>query len=251
MNETYFQTWNEDMAYILGFIVADGCVVCKNGLYQCIIVSKDVDVLEFIKGQVEYPHPIAKQKDGTSRLSLTRKQIVMDLMALGILPRKTWNLLMPKIPDGLFRSFALGYFDGDGSVYTTRQPRGRRNIKLMTEFICSSKEFLQVFGNKLKEETGYIPKIYSDNRSDNRFRMMSATHESLLLYHYFYDDSSSFYLTRKRARFEEWLGHQGNPRWGMIKCELCGTDFVRTHDKSKRCWSCRRGLRYSPSLMVT
>ena len=47
INENYFKTWSNNMAYILGFIAADGVIQKEN---QCVSISqKESYILEDIK----------------------------------------------------------------------------------------------------------------------------------------------------------------------------------------------------------
>ena len=42
----------------------------------------------------------------------------LDLEKYGIIENKTWNMLIKNIPKEYYYSFLLGYFDGDGSIYS-------------------------------------------------------------------------------------------------------------------------------------
>lgn len=256
MKEDYFRTWSPNMAYILGFIVADGCIAMSDHSYRLIIVSKDKDVLEFIKSELEYKYDIAQQKDGIYRLSISRKNMVMDLMALGVLPRKSWNPILPDVPMEYLNAFTLGYLDGDGCIDERPHKDCPGGYQLRMRFTSYSKAFLQQLGNQLKDQTGYIPKIHS-HVSKKAFEMTASTHEAILLYHYLYDSPPDFYLSRKKNRILNWLKRVNDINWGVSKCKLCGSSFVKTHDKSKRCWNCKKAgkhikkSRYSPAAMVT
>jgi len=238
MNTEYFRHWSYNMAYILGFIVADGCVV-SNGSYRLIVVSKDVDVLEFIKEEMDHPYEVAASKDGTHRITICRKDVVMDLMAHGILPRKTWNPVVPDVPEDYRISFLHGLFDGDGSVWMTRPSGKDRTANLTTAFYSYSKDFLQVVGTMIRDEVGAIPRIYQGNRS---WRLLYARKASIAIYHMLYDDPlHDFHFQRKRDVYVEWLTeHKKDARWGLRACRECGVEFVALHDNSARCWNCRR-----------
>lgn len=54
VNENYFKKWSHRMAYILGFILADGCIVKPKRLGHGDVLKfgvhvKDIDILEKIK----------------------------------------------------------------------------------------------------------------------------------------------------------------------------------------------------------
>ena len=68
VNESYFRVWSRKMAYVLGFILADGCII--QGTYKGYSDSlklgvhvKDIDILEKIKKELESEHKISRSKD--------------------------------------------------------------------------------------------------------------------------------------------------------------------------------------------
>lgn len=238
MNEEYFRTWSYNMAYILGYITGDGCVWTEGGSYKLIIVSKDVDVLEFIRVELESPYSIKDSKDGTHRINICRKVVVMDLMAHGILPRKSWNPVVPDVPVEYRVSFLHGLFDADGSVWMSK-PTGRAKVANITTAMYSyRKNFLQTVGGMIKDEIGAIPRIYPTN---NLYRAMYFKKGSIAIYHMFYDTPPhDFFLQRKKDVFEEWLReHKKDMRWGLRVCRSCGGDFVALHENSSKCLECR------------
>ena len=61
ITEDYFKTWSNNMAYILGFIAADGVIPKEN---QCVSISqKESYILEDIKRTKNKPATLPKQKD--------------------------------------------------------------------------------------------------------------------------------------------------------------------------------------------
>ena len=110
------------MSYILGFIVADGCITVskerKNKPFSLNITSVDKKHLYKIRKTISSNHKIStKSGNGTSKayqLQIRNPTLTNDLIALGIFPRKTHNLGPIKVPDEYFPDFARGFFDGDG-----------------------------------------------------------------------------------------------------------------------------------------
>ncbi len=123
LNENYFEKIDtHEKAYILGFIVADGCVK-KSGL-TIVIKSSDDIILKFIKKEMECDIPIryfSRQlpciKGYYAGLDIARIKIVKDLERLGVMQNKTYLMKsFPKVDERLFGSFLLGFFDGDGYI---------------------------------------------------------------------------------------------------------------------------------------
>ncbi|HDR3948641.1 TPA: hypothetical protein QCO63_000374 [Bacillus anthracis] len=60
ITEDYFKTWSNNMAYILGFIAADGVIQKEN---QCVSVSqKESYILEDIKNELKTTQPLYQNK---------------------------------------------------------------------------------------------------------------------------------------------------------------------------------------------
>ncbi len=54
VNEDYFKTWSNNMAYILGFFVADGCIT--KDLQTIIFVQKDIEILHNLRKELNSTH---------------------------------------------------------------------------------------------------------------------------------------------------------------------------------------------------
>jgi len=158
--------------------------------------------------------------------------MIMDLMSLGVIPGKTKNPILPEIPREYLPDFIRGFFDGDGSV--TYGHYGNYPDRLIIDMISYSKGFLQKLGNELKDAIGIIPKIY---KHGNNFTLRYGCKESVSLYRYMYNDR--FGLGRKKEKFDSFLNKKGTD-WLLRSCNICESLFTVTHDKSHRCWDCKK-----------
>jgi len=123
-DKNYFKVIDtEDKAYLLGFIMADGCIY-KNTLIIN-ISKKDREINEFFKFYLKSNAPIkdflpnkreGKTDNEISRLEINSKKLISDLKNLGVGERKTFKTIFPEIPQELYNHFIRGYFDGDGCV---------------------------------------------------------------------------------------------------------------------------------------
>ncbi|MDA2299622.1 hypothetical protein PDN43_10210 [Bacillus cereus] len=116
ITEDYFKTWSNNMAYILGFIAADGVIQKEN---QCVSISqKESYILEDIKKELKTNQPLYQnKKTGVYMLNINSKVIKDDLMNIhGIMPCKSFNIEFPLVPEEYLHHFVRGYFDGDGYV---------------------------------------------------------------------------------------------------------------------------------------
>lgn len=120
VNERYFCRWTTNMAYILGFILADGCII--KGTYKGYSDSlkfgvqlRDLDILEKIKKELKAKHKISKVRSAVY-LSIASQIMVNDLKKLNISYRKSLREKIPDVQPKYIRDFIRGIIDGDGSI---------------------------------------------------------------------------------------------------------------------------------------
>ncbi len=134
--EYFVRGWNSNMAYILGYIYADGSI--QKNLYglNFLCHTKDEEILLAIHDELKSEHKIHRKdacispkgrKNGPrTYFNLTSKKLVMSLIeGFGLQPRKTWlDLPLPEMPDEFFGHFLRGYFDGDGHIHSRKNCNG-------------------------------------------------------------------------------------------------------------------------------
>lgn len=117
INQNYFKEWSANMAYILGFLAADGNL--SKSSYCIRISSIDKEHLEKINKELESEHPLKSQSNKLGSwyiLTINSMVIYADLLKLGLTPNKSLTLDMRNIsiPKEYQKDFFRGYFDGDG-----------------------------------------------------------------------------------------------------------------------------------------
>lgn len=155
LNKTYFSNINTPAkAYILGFIFGDGCITNKFHSTLAIYV-KDLDILEYIKKELEYTGPIhTYDNHGTAKYSLriTNKILCRDLMSWGCTPNKAKTLRFPtNIKNKYIKYFITGLFDADGYVHIpTEDYKWKQYRKIgfsgTKHIIKNIKEYLETLG---------------------------------------------------------------------------------------------------------
>ncbi len=145
VNEDYFKTWSNNMAYILGFFAADGMVARDAQLIS--FSQKEKYILEDIKKEMGSNHPIIKsEKSGIYILNLGSKILKNVLMKLhGILPNKAGSIKFPSVPKQYMSHFIRGYFDGDGYV---------KYEKYFMSIVGGSKSFMESLRDEI-ENNGF------------------------------------------------------------------------------------------------
>ncbi|PFR46421.1 LAGLIDADG family homing endonuclease [Bacillus cereus] len=142
ITENFFKTWSNNMAYILGFIAADGVIQKEN---QCVSISqKESYILEDIKQELNTNQPLYRnKKTGVYMLNINSKTIKDDLMNIhGITSCKSFNIEFPCVPEEYLHHLVRGYFDGDGHV----TPH-----KYFVSFVGGSYNFMNSFKDILED----------------------------------------------------------------------------------------------------
>jgi hypothetical protein len=130
VDDTVFENIdNEEKAYWLGFILADGSIQIRKNtgqhLLKISLAIKDKEHLikfkTFIKTQIpikEYlvGNGLNDNKSKSCEIIIYNKKIVQDLIKLGIGPKKSFNVKIPTIKKSLLSHLIRGIWDGDGSV---------------------------------------------------------------------------------------------------------------------------------------
>lgn len=162
VNTEFFKTWSPEMAYVLGFFTADGCLTINpRGSHYIELACNDRDVLEKIRRAMNSKHKIGSktrtlpnQKQGY-RLQIGSKAMFGDLQKLGFTVKKSNTVTLPDIPKPYLNDFLRGYFDGDGSVTFAkywRKNRGRHMKCIVVVFTSGSKQLLSQLARRIRQQ---------------------------------------------------------------------------------------------------
>lgn len=204
------------MAYILGFISADGNISKRKGRNRSFIfniTSKDRDHLQNIANCLGQDIKLGLKYSGSSKenicsyFQLCKLEICLDLINLGIIPRKTYSMVLPKVPKEYLSDYIRGFFDGDGSVYIYSV---NNTPQIKSEFVCCSFKFITELNIKLCKSLGVpLKNVHVGNlNSEIKFPMYSICFyidDSQKLAKFMYGNNPTLYLQRKRELFSKWL----------------------------------------------
>lgn len=216
LNVHYFDQWTPNMAYVLGFLFADGSISKR----QCDVVIglavKDENVLDFIKKETKSQRPIYRfaanrgkdkwKRQEASYLYLSSKILVQKAMELGLKPRKTYNDdPFPNVPDEMFPHFIRGYFDGDGTVFIALDKRWKSE-SCRIGFIGSPR-FIMGIRDGLVRLAGMRHKSTHLEKEKTTVSRVLWSHPDDLrkFYSFVYPDGFGFCLERKRGKLLAWL----------------------------------------------
>lgn len=203
LNQNFFKKWSREMAYVLGFFTADGCLtVNPRGAHYIEFSSNDRDVLEKIKIAMKAGHKIGRRKFNSNklrdsyRLQIGSKEIFNDLVRLGYTVNKSKTIKLPKIPNKYFADFLRGYFDGDGCVSYSNYFRKQRNKYykyIVVMFTSGSEDFLVKLADYIEREIKIkSPKVIYHQA----YRLSYFSNNAVKILKYIYNNAG-IYLDRK------------------------------------------------------
>ena len=210
VNDSYFDVIDtEKKAYILGFLIADGCIVYETKpsghISKRIRFHNTVDDSEAIKcirdeicpnRELKPIHCISnKRKKDQYQLKWVSNYMVEVLEnKYGIKQRKTYDssfsFPMQYLPTELFRHFLRGFFDGDGHVdYNGIQ------------FVFTSENFMNQIISWFKNFNYKVYKIKGKTVDYSKVVIFLDSKGKECIRHFLYD-SASIYLSRKKRIFD-------------------------------------------------
>lgn len=192
-NSFAFHIIDENSAYWIGFLCADGTVL-KNNEIRISLNAKDIKHIEKFKNFLNSSNTISNGiygKEERAYFSIRDEQIAKDLADRGCINNKTYLLKFPneqQIPEKYLSHFIRGYFDGDGSInysFDKRYPSYRKYrigfvgtedfLKGVRHFfdkdnvkIENHKTWCQLNLSGNKSVIKYLNLIYKDSTENNR-----------------------------------------------------------------------------------
>lgn len=201
------------MAYVLGFLFADGNVVrTSRGSYYIAFYSSDKELLLRMRSEMGSEHKISKRNARSGnvyRIQIGSKKLFDDLFRLGLTPGKARRMKFPHIPSQFMRDFIRGYFDGDGNIWTgvTHRHRNKVTPGLQVSFTSGSQSFLAGLLQQLRAlgiRGGSLFVIKKKNAS----RLTLSVNDALKLCSLMYNAPCKLYLVRKRTVFEQFVNER-------------------------------------------
>lgn len=211
VNEYFFNRWNRRMAYVLGYLYADGSLEDAPYLRGKYVRVSSIDrcSISRIKKLLESEHNIVIKRDDIRKtqyfLRIGSKKIFNSLISRGLFPNKSLTVSYPRVPRRYKKDFIRGYFDGDGCVHLwlSKNKRGRMiTRKLSVIFTSGSKIFLRQLNKDLHECCNVWKKIYVSRRS---YQLRYGTDESVRIFKFLYRCVGEEFLYRKFIIFRKYF----------------------------------------------
>ncbi len=200
-NEDFFNEWNEEMSYILGYVFADGNVSWNpEKSYHSMTITaseKDHEHLEKIRGILSSTKPLTRsEKTRSHRLIVNSRQMCKKLMSIGVLPRKSLTVEFPEVPKSLMRHFVRGVIDGDGTVrYVDRKKSPYFEILISS----GSERFIDSLRDVISDHVGVDSTVRKVGKST--YTLQYSCSRGKKLAEWVYHDSDLF-LVRKFKKYK-------------------------------------------------
>jgi hypothetical protein len=203
----FFRCWSHELAYVVGYAIADGCVYDRDNQRALVFVSTDREILDAIVSTIGFTGPLyARDVAGCKRrysLVLSHNELFKSVLpTYGLVPRKSLIVEMPDVPTEFLGDFLRGNLDGDGTVSVARMRPGCLPV-LTATFMSGSRKFvdgLQAAANTagMSERPVYQNKsLYSVGYSSAR--------DIVHMYRMMYPTAGHLFLPRKRQRFVDYF----------------------------------------------
>ena len=219
----FFKNWSNEMAYVLGFLYADGNITdaASSSRTQYIKFSNsEKKILEKIRAVLKAEHPIRVRPPrktlhvgGKTYISLEQfflrigsRRMFTDLKKLGLVPNKSKVMKFPLVPSKYLSHFIRGYFDGDGTIYIEEKKGVEQNMILKRAriiFSSGSKAFLSDFADILAKTLDVRrAKLYDGNRC---FQIVYSIKESVEIFKFIYNKAYGLFMKRKFDTFKRFF----------------------------------------------
>jgi len=201
---------NEEKAYWLGFIMADGYTKLgkNNNPAQMTIEigKKDIEILNAFKKSIKSNHIIRERsrKTCTGKISeicsitISSQHLTSKLISYGVIPNKTYigfiNEEIFSDNEELIFHYLRGYSDGDGTI-------NKRKGNYVFKLVIKSKSILDTISNWIKKYCNIDPKI---TIWEDAYRLSVQNKKDYFIFLEKLYKNANIYLDRK---YQNYLSH--------------------------------------------
>ena len=215
VNEKFFDSWSDDMAYVLGLWYADGSIENVPSIrgHYIRISSIDLDLIKQVKTALKSEHKIVKYPPpgkGKMRyvLRIGSNRLFTAMCKRGLTEHKSLSMSFPNIPKKHLPSFLRGYFDGDGCIHAEKNAVGKIR-RLVLIFTSGSPQFLKSLQFILHKATGVsADRTLNVTRSlSTAYQLRYGTRDSIRIFLFLYpnENKQCLHLSRKYDIFVQYL----------------------------------------------
>lgn len=176
----YFQVIDGDeKAYWLGFLAADGAIFSNGRNYSVTLdlQPRDQHWLERFRDTIAPGAKITQHGDRSFSVSIGSQEMVRDLIALGVGPRKSNTLEWPSLSKAFSIPFLLGYFDGDGWMQHHSRSTWLWGLTGTYKFLIVAQVYIQQLANV----TISPPVRHCKDRSPHLYRITATSQRAIAI----------------------------------------------------------------------
>ena len=220
VNDNYFDTIdNQNKAYILGFLYADGCNYDERGCFKIDLQEEDRYMLEIFKKELEFQGNITCSFKGGYKkfgkeeflckpcygLSIYSKQLSKQLSLKGCVSNKSNIMTFPNeniLPRELQRHFIRGFMDGNGTINYWIDNKTTNHKKFGLSF-CGTTEIVNsicnIIDNKFDTHSSICSR-FPDRDNNNVQSNINGNRNIEKILNWIYKDAN-LYLDRKYNKY--------------------------------------------------
>ncbi len=214
--KVYDFTWTNELAYIVGLFVTDGCLSSDNR--HIIFTSKDIEQINNVIDILNIKNKIGITRNKNSeafRIQICNVQLYDWLIKIGFTANKSLTIGEIDVPDKFFIDFLRGHLDGDGSICTyTDKYNTKTNPKyvynrIFVTFISASKKHIEWLHDKIIKNIGVVGAIHESklkygNKNPMHIIKFGKKESLVLLKKIYYSDKLKT-LSRKKLKYTNFI----------------------------------------------
>lgn len=217
IDEETFTKLNEETAFLLGFIFADGFMgFHKNtGLNYLRIYSKFrykiENIKEILKSKARINHVKEKfhgeiKQGELFYLHIGNEVIIEDLIDLGMVENKNYNIKFPYLPIELYPHFIRGAWSGKGSILINKK-------SIFSLFSIGSIEFITDLEKHLHQKGLTKQKIQQSKLSKKpSYKIKYSINDTKKLYDYIYSSVTKLTICKEHSEVLETYFSEYKPK---------------------------------------
>ncbi len=195
--------WSPEFAYAVGLLTADGCLLSDGRHID--FTSKDKELVQTFKECLKLKTKVSTKKSGLGkmyfRVQFSDVLFREFLISIGITPKKSKIIGQVKVPDGFFRDFLRGYFDGDGTSYSFYDSLFPTSYRFYISFASASPAYILWLQGRIKTLLGL--KGYINRYTDKPYLQLKyAKKEAIVLVSEMYYADGLPHLSRKYLKIK-------------------------------------------------
>ncbi|HUP00908.1 MAG TPA: hypothetical protein VM737_05230 [Gemmatimonadota bacterium] len=213
--------WSETMAYVVGLMATDGCLISDGRHLSFGSADRELveTLLRCLGRPITYSTDLTRKRSLYFRCQFGDVRFYRWLQEIGLTPRKSLDLGPIDVPDHYLDPLVRGLLEGDGSLLHywydgTGKARGKRYETFVTVFNSASRQHLEWVRERLARSLaiqGALCPQPPTERGTVMWRLAYAIRESCILLPRLYPSRDVPRLQRKWSVWEEYARRHGRP----------------------------------------